>query len=268
MADRERDGRGKPVWRTEVVRTERVTPRMTRVVLGGPDLASFSLTGCTDSYVKVLFPVAGVDLPEPLDTAALKDGLPPDQRPRKRTYTVRQHDPDAGELALDVLYHGESGLGGPWARNARPGDEVLLLGPGGKYAPSADVDWHLFVGDDAAVPAIAASLEVVPEGMPVRALLSVADVAEEQPLPTKGDAEIRWLHRDAGDDLVEAVRALGFPEGRAKAFVHGEAGAMKELRRHLVSERGLDKRLLSLSGYWRRGRDDESWRAEKKQFMA
>ena len=53
-----------------------------------------------------------------------------------------------------------------------------------------------------------------------------------------------------------------------QAFVHGEAGMVRDLRGHLLRERGLDKELLSLSGYWRQGRSDEDWRKEKKAFMA
>ena len=41
---------------------------------------------------------------------------------------------------------------------------------------------------------------------------------------------------------------------------------MREVRRHLRGERGLEPIRLSASGYWRRGRTDEDWRAEKKDW--
>ena len=97
----------------------------------------------------------------------------------------------------------------------------------------------------------------------MHAFVEVADPTEEQPLVTKADARIRWLHRSAGDDLVAAVRELGFPPGTVQAFVHGEAGFVRELRTHLLQERGMRRDMLSISGYWRRGRTDEQWRAEK-----
>lgn len=268
MADRRARTHGKPVTRLRVLRTHRLTPHMIRVVAGGEGLAEFEPNGFTDSYVKVLFPVPGVAYPDPLDMRTIKAELPREHWPRQRTYTVRFYDPDARELAIDVAYHGDQGLAGPWAARLRPGDEVLLVGPGGAYVPSPAADWHLFVGDEAALPAIAASLEVVPAGAPVRALVLVRDAEEEQPLVTKGEATIRWLHRAAGDDLVEAVRALEFPEGTVHAFVHGEAAFVREVRRHLLRERGVRKEFLSASGYWRSGRADETWRQEKKEFMA
>ena len=47
---------------------------------------------------------------------------------------------------------------------AAPGDDLTLLGPGGAYAPRADAEWHLLVGDDSAVPAIAAASARRPPG--------------------------------------------------------------------------------------------------------
>jgi Siderophore-interacting protein len=51
-------------------------------------------------------------------------------------------------------------------------------------------------------------------------------------------------------------------------FVHGEAGEVREVRRHLLAERGVDRRLLSASGYWRRHMTDEAWRAVKRAWSA
>jgi hypothetical protein len=50
------------------------------------------------------------------------------------------------------------------------------------------------------------------------------------------------------------------------AFVHGEAGLVKELRRHLRIERGLPLEQLSISGYWRLGVDDDGGRASKSEW--
>ncbi|ATG51033.1 cobalamin ABC transporter ATP-binding protein [Brachybacterium vulturis] len=42
--------------------------------------------------------------------------------------------------------------------------------------------------------------------------------------------------------------------GAFYAWLAGEAGAIKSLRRHLVSELGLDRKQVSFMGYWRQGR--------------
>lgn len=249
----------------EVRRTERLTPHMIRVVAGGDELSAFPETPHTDRYVKILFPRPGVRYPEPFDMDAIRAGFPREQWPAMRTYTVRALDHAAGELTIDFVHHGDVGLAGPWAAAARPGDVLRLAGPGGAYAPDPEADWHLMVGDESALPAIAAACERVPAGVPVVAVLEVADAAEEQELACSGVLHATWLHRRAGepDQLLEAVRSLEFAPGRVHAFVHGEAGIVRGVRRHLVDERGVPRELLSVSGYWRRGVDEDGWQAEK-----
>jgi NADPH-dependent ferric siderophore reductase len=234
----------------QVLRTERVTPRMLRLVLGGPDLADLPAGEFADEYVKLLFP---------------RDGL---ERPALRSITVRRWEPADGELAIDVVDHGPEGLVSPWAAAAVPGDEIALRGPGGGYIPRPDADWHLLVGDESALPAIAVALERMPAGVSAYAFVEVADKDEEQPLSTAADLSVVWVHRDeapssAGEALVDAVRGAWLPKGSGQAFVHGEAGMVKQLRHHVRFDRGVTRELLSASGYWRRGVADEGWRAEK-----
>ncbi|MFG1706210.1 siderophore-interacting protein [Nonomuraea sp. M3C6] len=249
-----------------VLRTEWISRYMIRVVVGGEGLADFATTGMTDHYVKLVFPYEGVEYPEPFSVKTCRETMPRELWPRLRTYTVRAWDPDSGELTLDFVVHGDSGLAGPWAARAEPGDVVLMLGPGGGYAPDPAADWHLMVGDESAIPAIAASLEALTEGAPAHVLVEVDGPEDEQKLGTASDARIAWVHRGGrpvGAALVEAVRELEFPDGDVHAFVHGEAGFVKELRRFLRLERGIGLDRLSISGYWRTGVDDEGWRAVK-----
>jgi NADPH-dependent ferric siderophore reductase len=249
----------------EVRRTEQLTPHMIRVVAGGEQLSAFPDTPHTDRYVKILFPRPGVRYPEPWDMDAIRAELPRDQWPATRTYTVRALDHAAGELTIDFVHHGDVGLAGPWAAAARPGDVLRLAGPGGAYSPDVDADWHLMIGDESALPAISAACERVPAGVPVVAVLEVADAAEEQKIGCPGALHTTWLHRRPGepDQLLDAVRALEFAPGRVHAFVHGEAGIVRGVRRHLVDERVVPRELLSVSGYWRRGVDEDGWQAEK-----
>jgi len=242
---------------------------MIRLVLGGEGLADFAAGTYADHYVKLIFPPAGVTYPVPVDLDLIRRELPREQWPRLRTYTVRAWDATARELTLDFVYHGDEGLAGPWAAAARPGDQVLFRGPGGGYAPNPAADWHLLVGDESALPAIGVALERLPQGAPARVFLEVAGPAEEQHLDTVGSAEIVWVHRAGrvvGDALVEAVRALVFPPGDVHAFVHGEANFVRDLRRLLRADLRIPPERLSISGYWRRGDDDESWRSVKADW--
>jgi NADPH-dependent ferric siderophore reductase len=260
---------GRPPLSTTVLRTYQLSSSMVRVVLGGPDLANFTPNEYSDAYVKLLFLRPGVDYPRPLNLSAVREQMPPSDWPQQRTYTVRSWDPAAQELTIDFVVHGDEGLAGPWARAAQPGDELLLNGPGGGYAPNPLADWHLLIGDESALPAIAATLERLPADAVGHVLLEVEGAQQEQPLTRPEGVQVQWVHhgsRPLGKALVEAVTALTFPPGQVQAFVHGEAGVVKELRRLLKVDRGIPMANLSISGYWRLGADDETWRAVKADW--
>jgi NADPH-dependent ferric siderophore reductase len=245
---------------------------MIRVVLGGEGLTGFPAGAFTDHYVKLLFPPAGAPYDVPYDVEEIREQQPRELWPVTRTYTVRAWDAAAGELTVDFVHHGDEGLAGPWAAGAQPGDLIQLMGPGGAYAPHPDADWHLLAGDEAALPAIAATLERLPAGTRALVVVEVAGPEEEQTDVVAADGvELVWVHRgDAapGEALVAAVRGARLPDGTGHVFVHGEAAAVRELRRHLRAERGLDPEFTSISGYWRRGDTEDRWQAAKPEWNA
>jgi NADPH-dependent ferric siderophore reductase len=250
---------------SRVARVERLSASLVRVVVAGDELARFGPPAHADAYVKVVFLHPDVDYDRPIDLTTIRETRPAEQWPRLRTYTVREFDPGRNELTLDFVVHGSSGLAGPWAAAAQPGDEVLLLGPGGGYNPEPAADWHLIAGDESTLPAIAVALERIPADAEVTAYVEVDGPADEIDLARP----VTWLHRGGGpvgSRLVDAVRAWSQPAGVGQAFVHGEAGMVKELRRHLRLDRQLPMAQLSISGYWRTGIDDEGWRQVKREW--
>jgi NADPH-dependent ferric siderophore reductase len=262
--------RGGPAHRGVVLRSERLSPHMTRVVLGGAGLAQFATRGQTDHYVKLLFPAPGVTYPEPFDVRRIREEFPREQWPTTRTYTVRRWEAETGELSLDFVIHGDEGLAGPWAANAEPGDVIHFSGPGGGYAPDPEADWHLLAGDESALPAIAAALEALPaQAAEAHVFIEVENAAEEQKLDVPEGAAVTWVHREGapfGEKLVTAVTGLEFPAGTPHVFVHGEAGFVKELRRLLRVEKALPLDRLSVSGYWRLGHNEDGWQSSKREW--
>jgi NADPH-dependent ferric siderophore reductase len=252
---------------TTVERIERVTPRMVRVVVGGDELDGFAVGEFTDHYVKLQLPPAGAGYAPPFDMEDVRASRPREEWPRVRTYTVRAWDAERRQLTLDVIVHGDEGVAGPWAAAVQPGDPLQLMGPGGAYAPDPEAAWHLMVGDMSVLPAIGASLPRVPAGVPVHVIVELDDDADRQQLTSPGDLHVTWLRADGSDTvLLEAVQALAFPNGPVHAFVHGEASAVRALRRHLLVDRGVPRAALSVSGYWKRTRTDEEWRADKPEW--
>jgi len=272
----------RPIHTFEVVRSEQLTPHMLRLVLGGPGFDTFTPNEFTDAYVKLVIVDPGIDvasLPQPLTIDSFSE-LPQEKRPTVRTYTVRRADPQRREICIDFVIHGEHGVAGPWAVAAQPGQPAYLMGPSGAYAPDPAADWHLMAGDEAAIPAISAALEALPDNAIGHVFIEVAGPEDELELTRPDGVELHWIYRggradlvpddQAGDHapLIAAVKECPWLPGQVQVFIHGEAQAvMHNLRPYIRKERGVDaKWASSISGYWRRGRTEETFREWKRQL--
>jgi NADPH-dependent ferric siderophore reductase len=273
---------GRPVHTFEVLRTEQVTPHIIRVVLGGSGFDTFTPNDFTDAYVKIVFVRDGIDvasLPQPLTLDSFNE-LPVEKRPTVRTYTVRSVDTDRRELAIDFVVHGERGVAGPWALAATPGQPAYLMGPSGAYAPDPAADWHLLAGDEAALPAISVALEALPDDAIGKVFIEVAGPEDEIPLKAPSGVGVNWIYRGGRSDLVPedragdhapliaAVKETNWLPGQVQVFIHGEAQTvMHNLRPYIRKDRGVDaKWAASISGYWRRGRTEETFRQWKREL--
>ncbi|WP_079706046.1 siderophore-interacting protein [Plantibacter cousiniae (nom. nud.)] len=254
----------------EVVRSSWVTPHLVRLTLGGPGFADFQPKDATDSYVKISFAKPELGLEPPYDLAALRETLAPADLPVTRTYTVRRVDQAAGAMDIDFVVHGDEGIAGPWAAAAQPGDRVVLAGPGGAYRPDPTADWHLFAGDESAIPAIAAALEALPADAKGLAFLEIGGRDDLVDLDHPAGVQLIWVGRAARDEstaalLATAISGHPWPDGRVQVFAHGERESMKALREVFLTQRGLDRSQLSLSGYWAYGRTEDRFQAEKRE---
>jgi NADPH-dependent ferric siderophore reductase len=227
--------------RLEVVASYRLTPVMQRVELTAAELATFRYRPGQDLMLMV----------------EVRDG-----RPVRRRYTIADLDPGRRLLRLGIVRHGD-GPGERWVRAARAGDVVEAAGPRGKIFPVADADWHLFIGDESALPAFFAMACALPAGTFATVILEVPGPEDEQPLVPAADVTLRWLHRGRpgrggrppGDPaaLAAAAREVTLPPGRGHAYLAGEAAAVLTLR-DVLAARGLSAEQLSPKAYWGRGR--------------
>jgi NADPH-dependent ferric siderophore reductase len=220
----------------EVVSSTQISPHFQRIVLTAPELDGFSYAPGQD----VMLLVAA-------------DG----SRPVRRRYTIRYLDNSRRLLTLDVVLHGE-GPGERWIRAARPGDRIEGIGPRGKITTSPEADWHLFIGDEAAMPAILAMTESLPDDSDATIILEVPDVADEQEFLAAAKVRLSWLHR-LGGQAGEAARLAAeaaeveLPPGRGHAYLLGEARVVLRLR-EILESRGLPQDQMSPKAYWGRGR--------------
>ena len=243
----------KPLTTLTVIGREDLHPEMVRLWFSH---RGFDASPASDAYLKLLF-----DLNGPL-TAPPAEG----ERPATRTYSIRAVDPTNQTIALDFVVHGDQGLAGPWAARALPGQQVFARGPGGAWSPPTEADFHLFVGDESAAPAISAGLERLDDG--ARGLVIIETHRHLLELPHPAGVEVRWLVR--GDDdyrderLADTVNDLPWDQfGDVSVFAHDERGAMKALRA-VLGPRELARDRLSLSGYWAFGRAEDQFQLEKR----
>jgi NADPH-dependent ferric siderophore reductase len=233
-------GPGVSAWDLEVVATTRLTPTMRRIRCTAPGLIELSYLPGQDMMLAV---------PTPADGSF------------RRRYTIRSFDPTlpAPAIDLDVVLHGD-GPAAAWAASVQPGGRIEAIGPRGKVTVDPGADWHLFAGDDSAIPASLAMAESLLNPDQAIVILEVDGAADEQVAHTATGREVpvQWLRR-AGEDpasganLVAALSALTLPAGQGHAYLAGELGVVADMRRTLL-ELGLTPEQISAKPYWRAGR--------------
>jgi NADPH-dependent ferric siderophore reductase len=246
----------------QVGQAKQLTPHLKRITIAADELRGFPWHG-PDQWFRLFLPREGQARPV-LPTSA-DDwwpqivAMPEEIRPWVRNYTVRHLRPELGELDIDFVLHGDVGPASRWALRAGSGDWVGLLDQTAPYDPPAGTRWQLLVGDETAVPAISAIVERLPAGTDAQVFLEVPTVADRVGLSVPEGVRVTWLPRESDDVAIgslalDAVRAatLGAP-GEGYAWVAGESGLIRQVRRHLVSRRGLPKSAVYFCGYWRRG---------------
>ncbi|MFD3380973.1 MULTISPECIES: SIP domain-containing protein [unclassified Streptomyces] len=250
----------------EVVRTVDLTPGMRRVTLSGGQFRAFTTA---DGFARPAFESPGFDddlalyfpYPGQRDPVLPVQGearliVPKDPRPLSRAYTVRRWDTEAGELDVDFVKHGV-GVGTTWAYRTRPGDRIHLGGPSTSKAFPVGADWWLVAGDDTALPAIGRLLDELPSDARAQVFIEIAEDAHRQELRELPGVDVTWLVRPGAtagtvSPLTEAVRGTRWWPGQAFVWLAGEHTAVRDIRRHLVEDRGVPKEDIDFAGYWRR----------------
>ncbi|MFJ3382693.1 MULTISPECIES: siderophore-interacting protein [unclassified Curtobacterium] len=289
------------VFSVRVAAVTSLTPNFVRVTLTGDELGSFSAVGL-DQRIKIVLPIPGhgfTDLPDGSDWYTAWRELPDATRNPLRTYTVRSFRPDARELDIDFVAHGDTGPASRWVSSCAVGDELRIVGPavpsspaelpagGAEFAPGA-ANRILLAGDETAAPAICAILESLDVATVGHVFIEVPTDADRLPVTAPAGVEVRWIARNGashGVRMTDQVHAWAstavsgaapcsssdelvdvdvdeqvlweippVTDSQLYAWIAGEAGCIKELRRHLVRGVGLDRKQVAFMGYWRHGK--------------
>ncbi|ANZ43430.1 hypothetical protein BBK82_40365 [Lentzea guizhouensis] len=226
-----------------------LTPHMRRITFHAPEFGSYAVTG-PDEYFGLLMAEDRELVMPPDDRINVRTSLrnmPEDVRPDLRWYTVRAHRPKAGEIDVDFVVHGDAGPGTRWARRAEVGSTAGFRAGGSAYRPVGDT--VLLAADETALPALAAILEAGQRS--VHVFVEVPDESFQVPLP----GEVRWVFRGEqppGTAVLAAIQEAA-PSSVDYAWACGESGLATGVRRHLTKDRGVDRKAIMFSGYWRVG---------------
>jgi len=239
-----------------VVGARQITPNMRRITLTG-DVAHFLKGGF---HVRVIIPPRGR---APVWPKAGPDGRviwpKGEDELTGRVYTIRKIREAEGELDVDVVLHGSS-PGSVWALDARPGDLVGLMGPGG--GDMAEAGSYILAGDETALPVIARLAEELPTTAHIRIFLEVSDPEEEQEIAHRPGIELVWLHRNGAEPgttglLEAALKDLDWPESDPPYLLVGcEHATARAIRTHFRKVRNHPKDRHVIAAYWRQGYDD------------
>ena len=239
----------RPAPRTlHVISSTVITPHMLRVTLGGSEIDSFPADQ-ESAYIKLAFTVPGSD-----------ESL-------MRTYTVRHQRAD--QFDVDFVLHEPAGPAAQWAKDARPGDRIVVGGPGAKKLVDNTADWFLIAGDMTALPALSVNLEQLPADAKGHAVIEVLDASDIQPLRHPAGVELHWLVNphpgEAPQLLVDRLRELTWLPGRPSIWAACEFSAMRALRKHFKEERQVDRRDLYISSYWKLGSSEDQHKVAKRE---
>jgi NADPH-dependent ferric siderophore reductase len=230
-----------------------LSPHVVSVTFAGESLRDFT-SASFDDHVKLVLP-PGPELPLSLPTLGPSGAVFPEGavRPIMRDYTPRSFDA-SGTLEIEMVLHSD-GPAGAWAMRAKPGDGAGIGGPKGSLVIPTSFDYHLLIGDESSLPAIARRLEELPAVARAIVVVGVEDAAEERELATRASAEIHWVTRGKGasDAFLDAIAALRLPPGDGYAWAAGEASVMASVRRCLFETHELPRDRVRVSAYWKHG---------------
>ncbi len=227
-----------------------LTPNMIRVVFAGPELDDIP-AGREGGNCKLM-------LPEPHETReAFVERLASGPKPATRTFTVRYHDPDAGELAIDFVAHGDNGPASAWATRAVAGDFLGFAGPGAPKVTHFEADWYLVAADPSGIPVAAATLEAMPRDARGVAIFEITAAEDKQDIDMPAGITVHWLvHPDPAqpsDAQETLIRSLAWPDGRIQTCIAGESGVIRTLKALCLKEKKVRRDDACISGYWKIG---------------
>ncbi|MEM7721111.1 MAG: siderophore-interacting protein [Pseudomonadota bacterium] len=250
----------------DVVGSRYMTPNMIRVTLTASEAAVIpaSIAG---GHCKIMLPGEGQS------REAFADQFANGTKPVTRTYTIRHARPEAREIDIDFVAHGDEGPASAWAARAKPGDFIGFAGPGVPKLTEFNADFYLFAADMSAIPVVAAGLEALPKDAKGLAVFEIISPEDRQEIDAPPGIAQHWLIQSdphvASTAQIELIKSMPWPLGRIKTLIAGETGVVSALRLFLRGDMALNRLDVYASGYWRIGlAEDEHQKVKREEVEA
>lgn len=226
----------------QVAATFDLSPHMRRIVLTGAELNDFPANK-ESAHVKVIVPDSNERPSLRLFSKHKRD---------MRSYTIRKFDDVNKALTIDFAVNDHQGRISEWASNAKMGDYLGIAGPGSVKHTNFEAPWHLFIGDLTALPAIAATLEKLPDDAKGKAFIQVPLQQDMQVFKAPKGIDIEWLVSPYTQQnlLLDSLKKMQWPELTPAIFLAAEATHVKEIKRYIGNFDNVDKNQLYSSAYW------------------
>ena len=250
-----------------VKQVKRLTPNMLRVTLQCPSITGVD-ESCNGAHCKLLLPQADMSADTFKKIISIRPSeLDMEQRPIRRTYTVRYFRPETKEMDIDFVNHGDDGPASSWARDAKPGSFLGLLGPASPKIKEFYADWYLVAADMSALPVAGATIEAMPKNAKGLAIFEITDEADKQKILAPPGIEMHWvIHPNPHVTSIAQLlflKQLDWPTGKIQTCIAGESSLIKQLRNYLLVEKQIPRKDTYISGYWKIGLVEDDHRLWK-----
>ncbi len=220
----------KMVHPATVVAVEYIPPRLKRVVLGG-DLAQLKY------------------IPGNVVEFRINDR-------EFRHYTLSGFDPETGQCEV-LFYLHERGCGSRWAAQLQVGDQVKMMGPGGRIRYNRELRHHFFFGDETSVGLVQClQQEALSRGQEYMAVVELEKrhYCWLDAMGIKAEAVGKSYENPAGEAIALVASMVHFePWLQGMFYLTGRARSIQAMRRYLLS-RGVASGRIRCEPYWAEGK--------------
>lgn len=247
-----------------------LSPNLRRIVFHSPALTDYPFR-YNGAHIKLWLPRDGETTPQ-LPTFSPRGPVwaDPSRKPIARTYTLRSFDAAASTLTVDFVKHGDNGPASHFAGQAKIGQTIGVSEPAGPVPMLKPAARYFMAGDLTALPAISAMLEEMPAQVTGDVLLWLPESAD---LPDNLTAlsGIRF-HTFVGNitpitALVDCAQTCSTPAPDDFVWIAGEASMVSPLRTLARQQWQMPLTRCYAVPYWRHGDSEETYHAQRHDFM-